>query len=1058
MSNTLVIVESPAKAKTIAKYLGKGYAVESSIGHIRDLPRSAADIPEKYKKESWARLGLNVEDDFRPLYVVSPEKRTHVAHLRRLAAQADEIILATDDDREGESIAWHLFEELKPKVPVRRMVFHEITKEAIQKAIQQPREIDTNLVEAQETRRALDRLYGYEVSPVLWKKVAPKLSAGRVQSVATRMLVERERERMLFVSGTWWDLLVTAEKGGQTFPARLVEVAGERLAVGKDFDPATGTLKKGADARLLSEAEAQALAAGLRGTALTVVSAEEKPFTQRPPAPFITSTLQQEGGRKLGMSATRTMRAAQRLYEGGYITYMRTDSTNLSSEAVGAARKQAAQMYGVDYVSPQPRVYAKKSKNAQEAHEAIRPAGSSFRTPEQLRGELGGDEWRLYDLVWKRTVASQMADARGLSLRVRLRGEAGGQSVLLAASGRTISFPGFLRAYVEGHDDPAAALGDRETHLPPLREGDRAQAQDVQPEQHQTQPPARFTEASLVQALEAAGIGRPSTYASIIGTIQDRGYAQKRGSALIPSWTAFATSALLEHHFGQLVDYDFTARMEEDLDEIAGGREHRIPYLQRFYLGQDRQEAADGAPAFGLRPLIETKMGEIDARGIATIDVPRLRGSGIELRVGRYGPYMQRGEAKANLPEDLIPDELTLEKAEELLAQPSGDNELGTDPETGQLVFARAGRYGPYVTLGGEEGGKPLKTASLFPSDSLGSMTLERALELLSLPRLVGISEGQEVWAMNGRYGPYLKRGGDSRSLTSHDQLFDVTLAQAEELFKQPKYGGRGQAAAPLAVFQNEGQPDILLKKGRFGPYLTDGTRNATLRQGESAETLSAEQALAIMEERGKEPKGKAGKGKKAGSAAPKANTKKVSTKKASTNRAKTGKAQAPAKAALAWADLKPHLSVLDDTERRLVTATREGGRKVEDMAPELGLDVKQAKGMNLQASRKLNQAARAAGVGEAAARPAASRGSSSGAKKSAQSAAKAPPITWERLRPYLSVLSPEERALVTATREGGRKVEDVAPELGLDVKQAKGMNLQASRKLNQAARADGIV
>ncbi|WP_261664728.1 type I DNA topoisomerase [Deinococcus sp. Marseille-Q6407] len=971
MSNTLVIVESPAKAKTIAKYLGKGYAVESSIGHIRDLPRSAADIPEAYKKEAWARLGLNVDDDFRPLYVVSPEKKKHVAHLRRLAAQADEIILATDDDREGESIAWHLYQELKPKVPVRRMVFHEITKDAIQKAIDHPREIDTNLVEAQETRRALDRLYGYEVSPVLWKKVAPKLSAGRVQSVATRMLVERERERMLFVSGEWWDLLVTAEKGGQPFPARLVEVAGERLAGGKDFDPATGRLKKGSEARLLTEAEAGALAAGLRGGTLTVVSAEEKPFSQRPPAPFITSTLQQEGGRKLGMSATRTMRAAQKLYEGGYITYMRTDSTTLSGEAISAARKQATQMYGADHVADKPRVYAKKSKNAQEAHEAIRPAGSSFRTPEQLRRELDGDEWRLYDLIWKRTVASQMADARGLSLRVRLSGKSDGQDVLLAASGRTISFAGFLRAYVEGHDDPAAALGDRETHLPPLHEGDRAGVQDAKPEEHQTQPPARFTEASLVQALEAAGIGRPSTYASIIGTIQDRGYAQKKGQALIPSWTAFATSALLEHHFGQLVDYDFTARMEEDLDEIAGGREHRVPYLQRFYLGKGGGEETAEAPAFGLRPLIETKMGEIDARGIATIDVPRLRGSGIELRVGRYGPYMQRGETKANLPEDLVPDELTLEKAEELLAQPSGDNELGTDPESGQLVFARAGRYGPYVTLGGEDG-KPLKTASLFPSDSLATMTLERALELLSLPRLVGVSDGEEVWAHNGRYGPYLKRGSESRSLTSHDQLFDVTLAQAEELFRQPKYGGRGQAAAPLAVYQNEGHPDIQLKKGRYGPYLTDGEKNATLRQGESAETLSAEQALAIMQERGKEPKSKAGAARKGGSkaapkktAAKKPAAKKPAAKKTSAKKAAAKKpVAAPAKKApITWDRLKPYLSVLSPQERALVTATREGGRKVEDVAPELGLDVKQAKGMNLQASKKLNQAARADGI-----------------------------------------------------------------------------------------------
>ncbi|RTR27744.1 type I DNA topoisomerase [Deinococcus radiophilus] len=1048
MPNTLVIVESPAKAKTIAKYLGKGYAVESSIGHIRDLPRSAADIPEKYKKESWARLGLNVDDGFKPLYVVSPEKRTHVARLRKLAAQADEIILATDDDREGESIAWHLYEELRPKVPVRRMVFHEITKEAIQKAIQSPREIDTNLVEAQETRRALDRLYGYEVSPVLWKKVAPKLSAGRVQSVATRMLVERERERMLFVSGTWWDLLVTALKDGQTFPARLTEVGGERLAVGKDFDPNTGKVKQGSDTRLLTEAEAQALAAGLRGQPLRVLSAEEKPFTQRPPAPFITSTLQQEGGRKLRLSSRDTMRAAQRLYEGGYITYMRTDSTNLSAEAVNAARQQAAQMYGQDHVSPQPRVYAKKAKNAQEAHEAIRPAGSTFRTPEQLRSELGGAEWRLYDLIWKRTVASQMADAKGLSLRVRLGGQVNGEALTLAASGRTIQFAGFLRAYVEGSDDPAAALGDRETHLPPLKEGDTATAQDVAAESHETQPPARFTEASLVQGLEAAGIGRPSTYASIIQTIQDRGYAQRKGQALVPSWTAFATSALLEHHFGQLVDYDFTARMEEDLDEIAGGRESRVPYLERFYLGTGSAPREGEAPAFGLRPLIETKMGEIDARGIATIDVPRLRGSGIELRVGRYGPYMQRGDSKANLPEDLVPDELTLERAEELMAQPSGDNELGTDPESGQLVFARSGRYGPYVSLGGEEG-KPLKSASLFPSDSLGSMTLERALELLSLPRLVGVSDGQEVWAMNGRYGPYIKRGSDSRSLTSHDQLFDVTLAQAEDIFKQPKYGGRGQAAEPLAVYQNEGHSDIQLKKGRYGPYLTDGERNATLRQGESAETLSAEQALDIMQERGKEPKSKAGRGKKAASAKPKASAK---------------KAEAPAKAALSWDDLKPYLSVLDDTERQLVTATREQGRKVDAVAPELGLDLKRAKGMALQASKRLNQAARADGVGGSAAAPArktapskTAAGGSSASRKASATAKKAP-ITWERLKPYLSVLSPEERALVTATREQGRRVEEVAPELGLDVKQARGMALQASKKLNQAARADGIV
>ena len=809
MPNTLVIVESPAKARTIEKYLGKGYRVESSIGHIRDLPKSASDIPEKYKGQAWARLGLDVDNDFQPLYVVSPEKRQHVAKLRKMVQEADELILATDDDREGESIAWHLFQELKPKVPVKRMVFHEITKDAIQQAIANPRQIDRDLVEAQETRRALDRLYGYEVSPVLWKKVAPKLSAGRVQSVATRMLVERERERMRFVSAQWWDLLVTAMTAdGQTFPARLTDVKGtdgqmQKLAVGKDFDPLTGQLKPGAGVRLLTEAEAQALAAGLTAQALTVTSAEEKPFTQRPYPPVITSTLQQDGSRKLGFAATRTMRAAQRLYEGGYITYMRTDSTNLSEEALGAARTQVTQMYGPSYLHPTPRVYAKKAKNAQEAHEAIRPAGSTFRTPDSLKGELSGDEWRLYDLIWKRTVASQMADARGRGLRVRLGGQAkGGEEVGLSASGRTIDFPGFLRAYVEGSDDPNAALEDRDTPLPPLKQGERVTADTVKPEGHDTQPPARYTEASLVQALEAAGIGRPSTYASILGTIQDRGYAQKKGQALVPSWTAFATSALLEHHFGRLVDYDFTARMEEELDEIAGGREHRVPYLRRFYLGE-------GGQGLALKPTIERQMGEIDARGIATIHVPRLDGTGIEVRVGRYGPYMQRGEDKANLPEDLVPDELTAEKAEEILSRPSGDRVIGTDEATGHPVVARAGRYGPYVTLGAEN--PPVRSASLFPGDDLSNLTVDRALKLLSLPRLVGVSEGEEVWAHNGKYGPYLKRGNDSRSLTAHEELFTVGIHEAEALFMQPRFRARNAPAGPLKTFEYEGRTGIQL-------------------------------------------------------------------------------------------------------------------------------------------------------------------------------------------------------------------------------------------------------
>ena len=850
MPNTLIIVESPAKAKTIAKYLGKGYTVESSIGHIRDLPKSAAEIPDKYKGEAWARLGLNIEDDFRPLYVVSPDKKAHVAYLRKLAQQADEVILATDDDREGESIAWHLYQELKPKGTVRRMVFHEITKDAIQAALAHPRQIDSNLVEAQEARRALDRLYGYEVSPVLWRKVAPKLSAGRVQSVATRMLVERERERMRFVSAQWWDIevgCVTAD--GEGFPARLLEVDAKRLAQGRDFDPLTGQLKPGTDVLRLDEAEANALALALKEQPLTVLSAEEKPFTQKPYAPFITSTLQQEGSRKLGFGAQRTMRSAQKLYEGGYITYMRTDSTTLSAEAISAARSQVKSLYGEAYLPKEPRSYTKKAKNAQEAHEAVRPAGTAFRTPDSLKTELGSDDWRLYDLIWKRTVASQMADARGRRMQVRLGGQAGdGREVLLSASGRAIDFPGFLRAYVEGRDDPQAALEDRETLLPPLQEGQQVTAAEPAPSGHETQPPARYTEASLVQSLEGAGIGRPSTYASIIGTIQDRGYATKKGQALIPTWTAFATSALLEHHFGQLVDYDFTAKMEEDLDDIAGGRQQRGPYLRSFFLGE--------GGGMGLRPLIETQMEEIDPRSIATIQVPKLAGSGIEVRVGKYGPYLTRGESKATIPDDLSPDDLSAEKAEELLLRPSGDRVIGEDPGSGLPVIAKAGRFGPYVQIGEET--PPLRTASLFPSDDLATLSLDRALRLLSLPRLVGTSEGEEIWAYNGKYGPYLKRGNDSRSLAIPEQLFTTSLLEAESLFMQPRFkGGRGASAAPLASYEYPDRAPITLKSGRFGPYLTDGERNATLRKGEDQGSLNAVDARSILEERGKEPKKK---------------------------------------------------------------------------------------------------------------------------------------------------------------------------------------------------------
>ena len=999
MTNILVIVESPAKARTIEKYLGKGYTVESSIGHIRDLPRSAAEIPEKYKNEAWARLGLNVEDDFRALYVVSADKKQHVAKLKRLTADADELILATDDDREGESIAWHLLQELKPKVPVKRMVFHEITREAILAAIANPRDIDTNLVEAQEARRALDRLYGYEVSPVLWRKVAPKLSAGRVQSVATRLLVQREWERMRFVSGSWWDIEAVCTTADQaSFPARLSELNGVRLAQGRDFDAATGRLKLGPDDKpatvvTLSEAQAKDLASRLTNSTLTVASAEEKPFTQKPYPPFITSTLQQEGSRKLGFGAQRTMRAAQKLYEGGYITYMRTDSPNLSAEAMNAARSQVKSMYGDAYLSPQPRIYAAKSKNAQEAHEAIRPAGGSFRTPDSLRGELDSDGWRLYDLIWKRTVASQMADARGRRMQVRLSGQTpDSQKVLLNASGRAIDFPGFLRAYVEGSDDPNAALEDREVILPPLRVNETVTGEKMTPGGHETQPPARFTEASLVQGLEAQGIGRPSTYASIIGTIQDRGYAAKKGSALVPTWTAFATSALLEHHFGRLVDYDFTAKMEEDLDEIAGGRKQRVPYLRSFYLGDNG--------GMGIHPLIEAQMGAIDARAVATIDVPRLAGSGIEVRVGRYGPYLSQGEVKANIPAELAPDELTMPLALDLLSKPSGDLPIGTDPETGLPVIGKAGRFGPYVQLG--DTNPPTRTASLFPGDDLGTISLERALKLLTLPRLVGVSEGEEVWALNGKFGPYLKRGTDSRSIASHDLLFTIDIPGAEEAFRQPRFKGRGSAVAgPLKTFEYPDRTVIMLKSGRFGPYLTDGERNATLRKGEeSGDELRPEDARSILEERGKEPQKKPGKAAPKKAAPKKAAPKKAVPKNAAAkskspatslvgrepggmaihstlNAAKpaakkptsktTAKkaapkqtaAKVPAKAALAWSDLKPYLGVLSAQERELVTATREGGRKVEDVAPGLGLDVKKAKGMALQASKKLNQAFR---------------------------------------------------------------------------------------------------
>jgi DNA topoisomerase-1 len=834
----LVIVESPAKAKTIAGFLGGDYVVESSIGHIRDLPRNAADVPDAYKKTPWARLGVDVENDFKPLYVVSPEKRDQVRKLKALLKDASELYLATDEDREGESIAWHLREVLSPpdSMPVKRMVFHEITRGAIERAVEDCRDINQHLVDAQEVRRILDRLYGYEVSPVLWKKVMPKLSAGRVQSVACRILVTRERQRMAFRSAGYWDLDGTFDKDGQAFVATLVAVDGKRLATGKDFDE-SGTLTK--DVVLLDEGSARALAQRLDGRPYDVRSVEEKPFRRSPYAPFMTSTLQQEAGRKLRFSSQRTMQVAQRLYENGYITYMRTDSTTLSETAIAAARQQARDLYGDAYVPAQPRQYVKKVKNAQEAHEAIRPAGDTFRTPDQVARELVSDELRLYELVWKRTVASQMADATGQSLQVRLGTRTDSEDTEFAASGKVITFPGFMRAYVEGADDPEAELEDREVRLPALAEGERVACAGLEAKGHTTQPPARYTEASLVKALEELGVGRPSTYASIIGTIQDRGYVWKKGTALIPSFTAFAVVGLLEQHFGRLVDYRFTASMEDDLDEIATGSEDPVGWLRRFYDG-------DGEP--GLHRLVSEHLGDIDAREVNSIPIGRdANGTEVVVRVGRYGPYLQRGDDRASVPEDLPPDELTVEKAEELLSAPSGDRVLGTAPD-GVEVVAKAGRYGPYVQAGE-------RTSSLFKDMDLETVDLDTALRLLTLPRVLGNdpADGEEIVASNGRYGPYVKKGSDYRSLDAEEKLFTVTLDEALAILAQPKQRRGARAEVPplreVGADPVSGKP-IVVKEGRFGPYVTDGETNASLRKDDVVEEITIERAAELLADR----------------------------------------------------------------------------------------------------------------------------------------------------------------------------------------------------------------
>jgi len=914
MGIKLVIVESPAKARKIGGFLGDDYVVEASVGHIRDLPQRAADIPKEYKKIAWAKEGVNVEEGFEPLYVINPDKKAKVSELKALMKDADELILATDEDREGEAIAWHLIEVLRPKIPIRRMVFHEITKEAIQKAAEETRDLDYRLVDAQETRRVLDRLYGYRLSPVLWKKVMPRISAGRVQSVATRLIVERERERMAFISSKWWDLTAQCEAG---FNARLLSLDGKRVAATNDFDANGGLKEKSvANILLLDEAGANELVQSLTGKSLTVKSTEESPRTERPKAPFTTSTMQQDAGSRLGWGAQLTMRVAQRLYENGYITYMRTDSVTLSKSAIDSARNSAKVLYGADYIPATPRVYEGKSKNAQEAHEAIRPAGETFRTPGELAPELSRDEFSLYDLIWKRTIASQMSDAKKMQMRVDFDVETKtGNAAIFRANGSVVTFPGFLAAYEEIVDEKATddEAAESDKRLPPMAVGDLVKVSNYVCEGHETKPPARYTEPTLVKKLEELGIGRPSTFASIMSTIQDRGYVSKRGRALVPTFLAFSVTGLLEQHFGKLVDYEFTASMEEDLDRIANGEEDRVTWLTKFFFG------TDGNP--GLEALA-ADLGAIDAQQINTMKM----GEDIEIRVGRYGAYIQKGigdERKfANIPETMAPDELTLQVAIDLLAQPSGERELGVHPETNLPLLAKSGRFGPYVTevfpepemvvdkKTGElkkprkkkDAPKP-KTASLLSTMTLDSITIEDALKLMSLPRTLGDYEEVPITVQNGRYGPYMTHGTDSRTLTTEDQLFAITLDEAIELYKQPKVRRRGVAKPPLKDLGIDpaSQKPVLVKDGRFGIYITDGETNATLRRGDTVEFLTLERGLELLAGRRawEVENGGASRVKKSSKRAKKAapsltkNTVKATGKAKSKKKAATGKGKA---------------------------------------------------------------------------------------------------------------------------------------------------------------------
>ena len=967
----LVIVESTTKAKKIAPYLGSNYIVEASVGHIRDLPRGAADVPPKYKKEPWARLGVNVDKNFTPLYVVSPDKKKKVADLKAKLKDVDELLLATDPDREGEAIAWHLLQTLKPKVPVRRMVFHEITKPAIVAAAQNTRELDNNLVDAQETRRILDRLYGYEVSPVLWKKVMPRLSAGRVQSVATRVIVDRERKRMVFVPAEYWDLAAeftapasagTASQGSSTstdggddrkFAGRLSRVNGKRVAAGRDFND-RGELTS--DAVVVTKEQAEQLATQLQHVTLPVINVEEKPYTRKPSAPFMTSTLQQEAGRKLHYTSERTMRVAQRLYENGHITYMRTDSTTLSEQGLQAARQQAIALFGKDHVADAPRRYDRKVKNSQEAHEAIRPAGEQFSTPAELRSQLDAEEYKLYELIWQRTIASQMADVKGVSMKVTI----GNEDVEFTTTGRTVTFAGFLRAYSDAIADAAASSDANQSRLPHLKVGDEVAISDVAADEHTTNPPARYTEASLVKKMEDLGIGRPSTYASIIKTIQDRGYVYSRGNALVPSWVAFAVVGLMEKSFAALVDYDFTSSMEDELDDIAAGNEVGANWLKGFYFGDEHASDATAetiARQGGLKALVGNNLEQIDARVVNSLPLfDDDQGRPIYVRVGRYGPYLERqigvkpdGEPdfqRANLSDTTTPDELTLEFAEKLFATPQSGRELGVNPANGRVIVAKEGRFGPYVTeiMGADEKekvavsaeqivaeeraaedaqraaeGKRAKnwetktaiaakekrinqiieetlkpaTASLFSSMDPSTVTLEEALQLISLPREVGVdpTDGQMITAQNGRYGPYLKKGTDSRSLSSEEQIFTITLDEARRIYAEPKRRGRGattqQAIKELGDNDVSGKP-MSVKDGRFGPYVTDGETNASLRKGDDPLTLTDARANELLSERRAKEAADGGPKKKATKKT--AAKKKTTTKKAVKKPAKTTK------------------------------------------------------------------------------------------------------------------------------------------------------------------------